>query len=71
MKTMNKQFPFRKPRLEALKKRLERSEAVVGAQEMSPNVSQEIPFERWLVRMGISPQSGMGVSRTGLYTDFT
>lgn len=66
MKTLKKQFPFKKPRFEALKTRLERSEAL--------QVEAFIPaliFEKWSLRTGLSPEAGMGVSRTGLYTDFT
>ncbi len=26
---------------------------------------------RWQLRVGMDPESGMGVNRTGIYTDFT
>ena len=31
----------------------------------------EETFEMWSIRFGVSPKSGMPVSRIGLYTDFT
>ena len=46
------------------------------ARQQNFRVPDGVPFqtkewETWLLRSGISPDSGMPISRIGIYTDFT
>jgi|GEM_PF-7126596 len=53
------------PRNDRPSEKLQEANAIVS----SANRPREL--ETWLMRSGLSPESGLGVSRTGIYTDFT